>query len=236
MLTIEQSRSLSAYELSASQARRVVEVAIRRRVRVSLIPRNDPEATLNGEIVSGTSESLWIGLGEAGVSLKPDLQSVCCEAVMDLDRERYLFETNVLAVVEDEEGQRLEVVRPEGLQVLQRRRFWRDPVTESVEVQLARSSPDGSELWSGTAALLNVSPAGLACLAPRDEADALAIGDVLQVVFELPRVEASFTLGGTVSSKTPAGTATRTVIGLEFQLKDNRDQFHRLQAALAPYA
>ena len=236
MLTLEQDRSLSAYELAPTRARRVLEVAVRRRACVSLMPRNDMDLTLNGVIASATPESLWIALDGPQVGTEVGLESVCCECVVDLDRDRYLFETNILAAVEDDEGRRLEVARPDGLQVLQRRRFWRTPVCDPAEVRLVRTDSDGNQPWSGTAALLNVSPAGLACLAPRDDTDATAIGDLLTVAFELPGAGEPFALEGILRSKTPASSESRIVLGLEFCLQGNGEQFHRLRTALTPYA
>ena len=236
MLTLERNRSLSAYELVPTRARRVLEVAIRHRACVSLTPRNNTDLTLNGVIASATRESLWIALEAPQRGTDVGLQSVCCEGVLEFDRERYLFETSVLAAVEDDDGRRLEVVRPEGLQVLQRRRFWRAPVREPSQVRLVRPEPHDDQPWSGTAAMMNVSPAGLACLADRDEADATAIGDLLQVTFDLPGGGEPVALEAGVRSKTPACADDRVIIGLEFRLEEDRDQFHRLQVALAPDA
>jgi c-di-GMP-binding flagellar brake protein YcgR len=196
--------------------------------------RAEGEATFNGAISSGSRESLWIELDDAQAQTEAGLPSTCCEAVLELDRTRYLFETNILAVIEDGGARRLEVVRPEGLQVLQRRRFWRTSVHEPSGVHLARANTDDGESWSAAASMLNVSPAGLACLADREQADATAIGDLVSVTFDLPGGDELFAIQGVVKSKTPAGTEGRIVLGLEFRLEDDREQFQRLQAALAP--
>jgi c-di-GMP-binding flagellar brake protein YcgR len=236
MLTLEQNRSLFAYELDPTEALRVLEVAIRRRVEVSLTPKTRAEASLDGSIRSATSESLWIVFDDPDAESCPGLQSMCCEVAFELDGARYQFETNVLAVVADGNDRQVEVARPGGLQVLQRRRFWRAQVHESSPVRIASAHTDEDSVWSGTAAMMNVSPAGLACLAQRYDADAAAIGDVLQVTFELPGDGEPFTLQGVVRSKTPAGTDDRIVLGLEFRLGQDRDSLHRLQAILQHYA
>ena len=234
MLTIEQERSLFAYELDLRRTRRLLEVAVRRRACVSVTTRHTPEILLNGSIASGTPESLWIELDALPGRTARGLQSMCCEVVLELDGTRYLFETNALALIEHHAERRLELARPETLQVLQRRRFCRASVHESSPVHLVRPAAAGVEPWSGSASLLNVSPVGVACLAQQDDADATYIGDVLQVTFELPAEDEPFVLEGTVRSKTPSRDAGQVLLGLEFRHGEDREQFYRLQSALAP--
>lgn len=235
MLTIEQERSLSAYELDPRRSRRLLEVAVRRKARVSVTTRHTPEVLLNGWIASGTPESLWIELESLPERTAIGLQSMCCDVVLELDGTRYLFETNALALIEDRTERRLELVRPEALHVLQRRRFCRAAVHESSAVHLVRPAAEGVEAWSGSASMLNVSPAGVACLAQQEDADATCIGDVLQVTFSLPAEDEPFTLEGTVRSKTPSRDAGLVLLGLEFSHGEDREPFRRLQSALASF-
>jgi c-di-GMP-binding flagellar brake protein YcgR len=234
MLTLEQDRSLFTYEIDPRRARRLLEVAVRRKARVSVTTRHTPEILLNGTIASGTPESLWIELEALPKRTVTGLQSMCCEVVLELDGTRYLFETNALALIEDAAERRLELARPETLHVLQRRRFCRASVHESSPVHLVRLAAAGVEPWSGSVSLLNVSPVGVACLARQDDADATYIGDVLQVTFELPTEDEPFVLEGTVRSKTPSRDAGQVLLGLEFHHGEDGEQFRRLQSALAP--
>ena len=232
MLAARHEHALFAYELEARQAQRILEQALRAGARVTLTPGTENPTPLQGVLVSATAESLWIEVRQPRIELDAGLQSVCCEGVFELGDTRYLLASNVLAVVSDGEDRRLEIVRPEGLQVLQRRRFWRAQVQDSSPVLVSRPAADGQAPWSCLASMLNVSVDGLACLAERSEADATAVGEQLRLVVRVCPAEEPFVVDAVLKSKTAAGTEGQIVLGFQFDLTREPDQRQRLHAAL----
>ncbi len=232
--TTRHHRTPFAFTLGRRQALRLWEQAVRCAAVVTLTPRTDEELQLVGPIESDTGESIWIGLGEFESARAAPLRSVCCDGVLELGDDRYLFETNVLAVRDEDGRTSLEMARPEGLQVIQRRRFVRAELRDSGRVQLSRADPDepaAAKGWSASASIMNISVDGLACRAHRADADAIAVGDVVRTTFAVVRGQEPFVLDAVIKSKIPAGTEGHTVLGLHLLHADRRQQ-KRLQAAL----
>jgi c-di-GMP-binding flagellar brake protein YcgR len=163
------------------------------------------------------------------------VQTLCCDAELQFGDGRYLFSTNVLSVVDEADGRHLELVRPEELQCVQRRRFLRAEIRESSPVFLNRHGAREDESWTGTASMMNLSVDGMACLADRVATDAIATGDTLWTEFRVAGQHEPFTTQAVVRSKTPAGTGDCIVLGLQFRWADAPEQFNRLHAALEPF-
>ena len=232
MLAAPEQRSLFAYELGPRQSQRVLEQAVRAEARMTLTLRTEEAPALHGVIVSGSAESLWIGIDQPEIRLTTGLQSVCCDGVLELNEARYLLSSNVLAVANEDDVRRLEIARPQGLQILQRRRFWRAQMQDSSPVLVSRPGVGQEHSWSCTASMMNVSVDGLAGLAGQSDADAAPVGERLRVVFRICRAEEPFVVDAVLKSKTAAGTDGQIVLGLQLDLGDDPDQQRRLHAAL----
>ncbi|MCH7813517.1 MAG: PilZ domain-containing protein [Planctomycetes bacterium] len=221
-----------AYELDVRMSQRVLEQAVRRGAALTLTPRQPGSQPWQGTILSGTPESLWVELDTNGGDSGPVRPSVCCDGELDLEATRYIFASNVLAEVIDADGRRLEIVRPQQLQVVQRRRFWRAQLQDSSPVLLERLPGTNGDAWSSMAAMMNVSVDGLACLADRAEADAVDVGERLRLIFHAAGSRESFAFDAVLRNKTPGGSPGQLVLGFQFEPGGDLEQSDRLQHAL----
>ncbi|MHC4089920.1 MAG: PilZ domain-containing protein, partial [Planctomycetota bacterium] len=200
--------------------------------RITLTLGARTSTPLQGSIESATAESLWIEIEQPEVTLGPELQSVCCDGVIELEATRFLLTSNVLAVVTESGASRVEIARPDGLQVVQRRHFWRATVQDSSPVVLSRPGAEDEACWSCAASMMNLSVAGLACLAERSAADATEVGEQVRIMFRVRRSDEPFVVDSMLRSKTPAGTDGMIILGFEFNLAGDPQQQQRLHTAL----
>lgn len=226
-----------AFTLAPRQSVRILEQATRSAAVVTLTPRRDTQRQLVGPIDRATPESLWIRLPDVDVEVGASLLSVYCDGTLELGDARYLFDTNILGASGADECTQLEIVRPDALRVIQRRRFWRAELRHSAPVRLIGGGEQGNadSGWSCEAVLMNMSVEGLACRADQASADLVSVGEGLQVQFILAPHEEPFCFDGVVKSKIPAGTKGRTILGLQFMHNDQDDQYKRLQGALEQF-
>ncbi len=224
--------ALFAYQLDVRRSQRVLEQAVRRGAALTLTPSEPGSQPWPGTMLSGTPESLWVeadtNAGDSR-SLRP---SVCCDAELDLAATRYIFASNVLAEVVDADLRRLEIARPQQLQVVQRRRFRRAHLQDSSPVLLDRLPGADGDAWTCRAAMMNVSVAGLACLADQTDADAVDVGERLRLVFQAAGSRESFAFDAVLRNKTPGGSAGQLVLGFQFEPGGDLEQSDRLRQAL----
>ncbi len=235
MLAMNTTETPFTFGLDARQSNRVLELAARACAVVVLTPRTDEKLQLWGPIEAQSDESLWISLDEANIGYVEDLQSVCCDGVLELGDARYLFDTNILAFRGSDDCMSVEVASPCKIRVIQRRRFCRAQLQESSEIELldTNAAPaDGDDLRSHLGAMLNVSVEGLACRVPTETSDAFRPDQELQVRFTVLSDPEPFEFTALLKSKTPGGTPGMTVLGLHFKHSPNESAYHRLQAAL----
>jgi Tfp pilus assembly protein PilZ len=229
MQTLTASPDLFAYPLDRRRSARILEQAARSHARVTLQPRSPGDAPeLAGVIVAAAPESFCVQLDEGMPDVPPSAASVCCDACLRLGSDQYLFDTSIMAVIDTDTPTRLEVARPDTVQIMQRRRFRRTAVRGSSPVTVRTV---GGGAASGT--LLNASVDGVACRVATEAADRAKIGDTVRIQFELADPPQSFDLAAVVRSKTPAATEFQTIVGLQFAYgREDREQRHRLTAAL----
>jgi len=232
MQAVQNACGLYAYPLGRQQSVRSVEQAVRCEAQVSLVLRTEAEPCVVGQVVAGTQESLWIALEAEPAPPIEVLPTVFCDGELKLGGALYLFSTSVLGVRDGESGRMLEIVRPDELEIVQRRRFLRASVRESSPVRLSLPAEAGAEPWSCRGSVLNLSVDGMACLTGQRDTDAVAVGERIHLEFELPQADETFAVEAVVRSKTPAGTEHRVVLGVQFQFQDAPAQFERLHAAL----
>ncbi|MCH7700227.1 MAG: PilZ domain-containing protein [Planctomycetes bacterium] len=196
---------------------RLLELTGRQRAPILLSVRTLPDQeALKGHVVSVDSESIYVRLDEATGADRRALPTSCCDVTVVLGRERFHFETAVLGVIAEDERILVEMIRPTRVERLQRRRFERSDLHDSVTVHLRE--PDDMRAWCCTAVLLNVGRDGLACRVDRADADRLSITDRLATRFDLAWADAPFTFVATVRAKTPAGDAGKIILGLQFEI------------------
>jgi c-di-GMP-binding flagellar brake protein YcgR len=198
--------------LNARQTARLLELAVRGRARVTLCPQgSDETAAFSGTVVAAAPESLCMALPE-GVTPPSTLVSVCCEATLHLGHDRYVFATNVMAVIDTDTPVRIEFARPDGLRTAERRRFGRVKTRPSCSVRITGARAAQTEVG----ALFNVGMGGVACRIDREAADRLELDQAVQVAFHLENDPREFNVPAVVRSKTPLDGQDRVILGMEF--------------------
>lgn len=201
------------YELTDRQSARVIEQAIREEVTIRLDPHYSSGLEPFGvRLVAEEAEHLMFRIledqGDAGQGLMPGQY---CQAQFSLAESVYLLSVYVVELKQAE--QLLRTGRPKLVQILERRRFIRSGVAAPTTLTLRWLTEDRQT----TAPLFNVGGGGLAFRVPKDVSDAIAIGDVLQVSFELPGLPRQFDLKINICNKTVASDEQSVIIGSQFQ-------------------
>jgi len=212
-----------AIELNPRQSQRVLEQAIRVKAPVLIEPRTlESMEGLKGTLQGGSAENLQVYFCEPSIPVGAFVPTSYCDARLFVGDNRYLFTTSVLEL--DTRGQPacLTLARPETIQVLQRRKFWRATLRESSEVSLHWSSSSGEAEAVG--ALCNISPDGMACRLSRQDADAMFIGDPVRVRFALPFYDRTFDLTAVICNKTPGASSDSMLVGLQFVADEQGSQ------------
>lgn len=224
-----------AIDLTARQAARVFEQALRVQVELEVEPRNLPDdQPLRGQLLGREGElfSVQVLDGKLGLPLSV-LIGAFCEVRMVLSGEMYLFSTYILDVIEEPLPLRVLMVVPETVQVANRRQFERTNATVASQVQLWVRGPGVPYVGL----LANVSADGLACNLPGTAADeALSLGDELRVSFELAGFDEVFELPVILCNKTLAGGRQELRLGMKFNVQPDdpaaRHALERVHAAL----
>ena len=107
------SAKQAAFALDRKQSVRVLEQALRSKAIVTFTPNNDESTQFHGPIDRHTPESIWIEVLQDGAQPELPMLSVCCQGVLELGDARYLFDTNVMAIGETDDGSVVEVALPE---------------------------------------------------------------------------------------------------------------------------
>lgn len=207
----------SLLALDDRRTARLLELTGRQRASILLsVPSIPDHEALKGHVVSVDSESIYVRVDDATEADRRALPTACCEVTLVLGGERFHFETAVLGVIVEDERILVEMIRPTQVGRLQRRRYDRCDLHESVAVHLRE--PDGTSAWCCTGTLLNVGRDGLACRVDLADADRLSINDRLVTRFDLASADAPFTFVAAVRAKTPAGDADKIILGLQFDI------------------
>jgi len=226
-----------AIDLSPRQAARVFEQGVRSHATILLEPSVWGYFDgLKGFVASGDPNTLMVEITEPPPQPLEGVRGLYCDVEMLLGGHRYMFCADIIDVRQLSDRPTLVLSRPNTLQVAQRRRFRRAGLAEPSAVHLV---PPNGQANAQVALLFNISPEGMACRATRETADAVLIGDVVSVAFELPGCSHHFELCATVCNKTPAATDERIILGMQF-LRDAPDAptaeaLQRLEAFLAEH-
>jgi len=235
-----------AIDLNKRQSARTLEQAIRHRAEVILEARIWPDAEPIvcrleeppglGQPKTAASKTLMLscspGAGNPHATEPNDSQSPeelarryaelvgsYCDLFIRLGDHVYLCSGDVTRVEKPSAGHRdirLHLSRPATIQVAQRRRFRRIATAKSSKVRLSWAQDDRST-HEGIAWLCNVSANGIACRADTNVVDRLWIGERVRVEFTLTPTDLKrLVLDAVVCNKTPAGTAEKMIIGMQF--------------------
>jgi c-di-GMP-binding flagellar brake protein YcgR len=204
-----------AIDLTPRQGARVLEQALRAKADFEIEPRNLPDdEPLHGQLLGREGDLLVVQMRDtpAAVPLSV-LTGAFCDIRTILSGELYTFTTCVLDVTDEPAGQRALMVSPETIQVTNRRQFERTNATVASQVRLWM----GSRIPPTVGLLANVSAGGLACNLPGTDLDsALALGDELQVSFELAGFDDVFELPVVLCSKTLSRDRQQLSLGMRF--------------------
>jgi hypothetical protein len=127
---------------------------------------------------------------------------------------RYLFETRCAETVVNGKPPVIRLVKPTIVFLADRRRSPRHRWRKPTEVSLAAAG--ANDRWRCTAALLNVSPDGVACRVAASDMESLSVGQVVGAQFRLDSLSPEFSLPVRVTNVTEGGTVDQMVVGLEF--------------------
>lgn len=243
-----------AIDLNPRQSARTLEQAIRHRAQVLVEPRIWEESeplccrlepcpdTGSRRDSAGRTLVLSYDLAsETPLDHKSRVEQFCrlvgsyCDLAIRLGENVYLFSSDVVKVVRPVEPMGMlyiHVIRPETLQVAQRRRYRRLQVAESSKVRVSWRR-EGEPADEGIGWLCNISADGLAFRTDMHFADRLLIGEPVRVDFTLsPTDSQRFVFDAIVCGKIPAGTEGKTIVGVQFQTDSQQGQSRQMAEAL----
>lgn len=221
-------------DLNERQLRRVLEQALRSQSLVELEPRTRSDCVLCGTFRDRTDDALRIRLDEQAEHLELyELLGAYVDARLIMSGQLYLFSTCLVDVVEQDGQRDLIIVEPYAMHVANRRRYERRTLAEFAQVRLWAENAQSPYFGE----LCNVSGEGLACRMVRGASDdALLIGDLVRVSFDLPGPGESFTLPGILCTKAPSKDGHQMIVGIEFETEPadpvTRLAMDRLRAVL----
>lgn len=201
------------YELTDRQSARVIEQAIREQATIRLDPHYssglEPFAVqMTGEDAEYLTFHILEDQGDAGQGLMPGQY---CQAQFSLGESVYLLSVYVIEL--DAASLTLKTGRPKLVQILERRKFIRTSVAAPTMLTLRWLSQDRQ----AQASLFNVGGGGLAFRVSKDLGDDIAVGDLLEIDFELQGIPRQFTFKVNICNKTITSDEQSVIVGSQFQ-------------------
>lgn len=157
---------------------------------------------------------LILELEHADPQTQTILESSPLQLSMEVAGAQYCFETRSADQTAGVEPGVVRVLRPTTISLAERRRSPRRRLRRPSDVALQASGPNDG--WHCTAAMLNLSPEGIACRIPAQDAELLHIGQTLRADFRLDPSAPALALNARIVSITKGGTLDHLVVGLEF--------------------
>ena len=201
-----------ALKLDPDATYQTVENAIQMQAQVVLDSRAFPDATINGFLISGDAAALLVEVtGELVVPVERIL-GARCEARLFCEQ-HYQFSTIVRVAPQWGNSRSLAIVRPKIISVVDRRKFLRATLAPSSKIQLEWEHEGATHRH--VAAMLNISPEGVACRVKDEVAAAFEANHRIQVDFEFPGLDHQFRLTAELCNNTPASNGY-AILGLHF--------------------
>jgi len=214
----------TARQLEPQEAVRVLGMAISGGVDVKLYVSGDGVeyegyAVLSGDDGSNlllTCEAPWRTTsgktaGRPFAAVQPASVVRIVFAVMGA---RYLCETRCAERVANGKPPVIRLIKPTTVFLADRRRSPRHRWRRPTDVVLAAAGR--GDRWRCTAALLNVSPDGIACRVVATDTESLSIGRIVGAQFRLDSLSPAFNLPARVTNITEGGSVDHVVVGLQF--------------------
>ncbi|MEE8385718.1 MAG: PilZ domain-containing protein [Dehalococcoidia bacterium] len=219
----------SAIKLESDVSQRVIENAIRTQAQTVLESPAWPETTINAFMISGDQTAVLLEVTSQLCTPVERILNAPCEAQLYCDQ-RYRFSTVIIAAPPWGNSRSLAIARPKIISVIDRRRFLRAKLAPSTTVKLQWHRAGITHRH--VAAMLNISPEGLACRIADGVATDIEVDDVVEARFEFPDLDRQFSLQAVVSNKTPASEGC-IILGLHFvRTPEEADQLAALRQAV----
>ncbi|MCG3138514.1 MAG: hypothetical protein HJJLKODD_02379 [Phycisphaerae bacterium] len=217
-----------AIELNREQSEQIMQQAKSTQAQVSVQPKHWPASRwLDAQLLNCTPEHLELQLPPIDQIDPLQLLNIYCQVDLQLPDGHYFFDSCITAVQPHASHCYLQLQRPETILVQQRRRSRRTAVNKSIKIQLLRQE-DGA-LQSSSGRLYNLSPQGLACQLPRNEAAAMVVGQMWTVCFNLDEPEQWYKLPVQICRIFSASSPGQMIVGMEFQFEPGDPQHELLQ-------
>ena len=203
----------SSVKLDPEASQEVLEQAIRTDAQLVLEAPAFGNATINGYLISGDETALLMEITSGPAFAIDRMVNVRCEVRLFAER-RYGFSAVIQAVPKWGNSRCVALTRPNSISLYDRRRFLRAKLAPSTRVKIEWSRDGATHRHE--AAMLNISPEGLACRVESSVASAIEQGSTVITRFKLPQQRDVLELTGTVCNQTPA-TEGNTILGLHFE-------------------
>ncbi|MCH8147726.1 MAG: hypothetical protein IH987_06975 [Planctomycetes bacterium] len=230
-MTVESNDTILLYDLDTTASSAVFEQAVELRTNVRIFADHDLSVVLiEGPLSDVTDEHLRIAVTHKNTSsLAVNVLSVL-KGEFTLGEVTYVFDVMSLDEFPGSADQTVLIPRPASVAVSERRRTRRRQFHDAGDLTL---TPIGCDSTAPIpAALLNVSPDGLACLVPESTLEFIPSDGRLVISLALAENGQVVELTGQMVSRTEAGTPGHLVVGLEFDKRGQTQQRSLLRQAL----
>jgi len=214
--------------LNGPQIQNILECAVRCNAPVRIEPTGEEGRRIHGQFVSCDDEVLVVVLDDP-----PQARNRLIGRYADvhvLGEQEYAFSTDILDDGGPQEPRQVVLRRPQALEVLQRRRISRTRLAPSSTVELTWN--EKRQKRSCAAALLNISPDGMACRVAPGPAPDLPIGRMIEVRFELPTASQAFQIRASIRNNA-RGEDDASLLGIQFELRSGDPADERMKRELA---
>lgn len=230
-MTVEPSDTVVLYELDSTASAAVIEQAVELRTTVRIFADSDLSVVLmEGALTNVTDEHLWVSVTRKNTSSQAVNVLAMLQAEFTLGKVSFVFDVTGLDEVPDCDDQSVQIPKPATVAVTERRRSRRRRLHDATDLMLTPIGCGSCEPIR--AALLNVSPDGLACRVPETAFESIASDGLITASFALSARGPLIELIGRTVSRTEAGTSGHLVIGLEFEKARQTKQRSLLRQAL----
>ncbi len=175
---------------------------------------DDVRMTWCGAMTGVDGSNLTLEVYNLDSGLRAVLGSSILQATVVIDGTACLFDTRCKGEIPSAQSGVLRVARPLSILVVDRRRSPRRCLRQRCDVALHGTGPSSD--WRCLAAMLNLSPDGVACRLPERDAQPVELGEILRLDFRPGGEVEKFRLRGRVVSMTPGGTPEHVLLGMQF--------------------
>jgi len=219
-------------ELDARGSEEVLSAAVDVAAPVRLlVTLNQIERAVSGELIAQDRNALIVKLIDPAETPHWLVPSTVVRATLTAQEKPYVFESTCLRTSSFDDASCVYLLKPRKLAAIERRRNGRKSLHDATEITICRV--DGSTHFSCQAAMLNLSPNGLACRVSTVDSDKLRQGARVRVKFRVGFDSPDFDLACKVTNETRGGTPDTVVLGMAFVDGRDQPQSHaRIQVAL----